>query len=739
MRAKNQKNYKRIKIQDQINADWFRTYLPYKMQYYKDFDFSVLRKIRARYRPGRDEKKKSWNDIIIMADTETSKSKPNPKKKLVKKKKSITYNVLQVEPVVNYVVAWTISLRAYNRNIATLYGHKPSEFTDCLKEMLSFLPGDETFLYFHNLSYDWCFLERFLIKEFGEPEHQLNVKSHYPLVIAWDKFILRDSLLLAQRGLEKWAEDMGVEHQKAVGMWDYEKIRLQSDDFTAEELLYIENDTLAGVECIQYTLDALSKNLSSIPLTATGIPRNEVRKRGKENKAHDEYFVKGTPDFDFQMILELLFHGGYSHGNRHLIGIIIRELMKCYDFKSSYPFWLICGKFPYGGWTETDDKPLEYILKFSKKYAFIFKCCIYGLDLKKGMPMPAVQVSKCLKTVNAIADNGRILSADYIEFYCNSVDINVIAYEYDMAAISRTEVRYSRQDYLPRWFTDYVFQCFKEKEETDKDKDPVNYSIRKAKVNSLYGMCAQKPVKDDIVQNYEDGTYDTIEMDPDESYQYMKEKYEEWCGQYHNVMLYTTGIWCTSLAQKALFELGRCCKTWVYSDTDSIYGYGWNVEKIERYNNKVKNMLISRGYGAVINAKGEESWLGIADLDKDGIQEFVTLGAKRYAYRDSKGELKITVAGVPKKGAECLKNDISNFKVGTIFAGSTTGKKMHSYIITPEIYTDDKGNEIGNSIDLNPCDYLLDSTDRFTDEDFNALFDEEIIEEVDVYAFGADE
>ena len=97
------------------------------------------------------------------------------------------------------------------------------------------------------------------------------------------------------------------------------KFRLQSDKFTAEEQIYIEHDTLAGVECIQCTLDALSKNLSSIPLTATGIPRNEVRKRGKENKAHDEYFVKGTPDFDFQMILN------YSsmaviHGNRHLIG-----------------------------------------------------------------------------------------------------------------------------------------------------------------------------------------------------------------------------------------------------------------------------------------------------------------------------------------------------------------------------------------------------------------------------------
>ena len=90
------------------------------------------------------------------------------RRNLLRKKKSITYNVLQVEPVVNYIVAWTISPGPIIGTFATLYGHKPSEFTDCLKEMLSFLPGDETFIYFHNLSYDWGFLDRFLIKEFGE-------------------------------------------------------------------------------------------------------------------------------------------------------------------------------------------------------------------------------------------------------------------------------------------------------------------------------------------------------------------------------------------------------------------------------------------------------------------------------------------------------------------------------------------------------------------------------------------
>ena len=35
--------------------------------------------------------------------------------------------------------------------------------------------------------------------------------------------ILRDSLILAQRKLEKWCIDLDVEHKKAVGLWDYNK------------------------------------------------------------------------------------------------------------------------------------------------------------------------------------------------------------------------------------------------------------------------------------------------------------------------------------------------------------------------------------------------------------------------------------------------------------------------------------------------------------------------------------
>ena len=64
---------------------------------------------------------------------------------------------------------------------------------------------------------------------------------------------IRDSLMLAQKKLEKWAQDLQVEHQKATGKWNYNKFRNQDCSFNKNELEYIEHDTLAAVECLEKT------------------------------------------------------------------------------------------------------------------------------------------------------------------------------------------------------------------------------------------------------------------------------------------------------------------------------------------------------------------------------------------------------------------------------------------------------------------------------------------------------
>ena len=110
---------------------------------------------------------------------------------------------------------------------------------------------------------------------------------------------------------------------------------------------------------------------------------------------------------------------------------------------------------------------------------------------------------------------------------------------------------------------------------------------------------------------------------------------------------------------------------------------------------------------------------------KDEYLEFITLGAKRYCGRcleDNK--LHITVSGVPKSGAQCLNDNIYNFRKGMIFSGKITGKKTHTYFYN-DIYTDENNNEIGDSIDLSQCDYLLDSIED--SENWESLFNEEVI------------
>ena len=184
--------------------------------------------------------------------------------------------------------------------------------------------------------------------------------------------------------------------------------------------------------------------------------------------------------------------------------------------------------------------------------------------------------------------------------------------------------------------------------------------------------------------------------------------YEKYLGKYSSILNYAIGVWVTSYAMFALFELSECLDPdglWLYSDTDSIYGLGWIPEKVDEFNERQKKRLKKAGYGAVVK-DGREYWPGVAELD--GVyKEFKGLHSKCYAVRKQSGELKITVAGVPKKGVVSLKNDLANFHDGFIFKGEESGKLTHFYIYRPDAYIDEKGIEWGNSVDLHACDYEI--------------------------------
>lgn len=226
-------------------------------------------------------------------------------------------------------------------------------------------------------------------------------------------------------------------------------------------------------------------------------------------------------------------------------------------------------------------------------------------------------------------------------------------------------------------------------------------------------MCVQRPVPITINENYETGEF-TVDETID-----IEQEYEKYKKRSTNVLLYQWGVWTTSAGARNLFELGNCVYgakngIWLYSDTDSCYGVNWNKTKLRQYNAKCKAKLKANGYGPVLH-NGREYWLGIAELD--GIySEFKEIHAKCYCGRSvDDNELHITVAGVPKDGVKVLNDNIDNFRPGLVFPGNVTGKKTYTYFFNEDIHIDKNGNEIADSIDMSPCDYLLNSVYTYED------------------------
>lgn len=679
----------------------------YSMQHWDDFDYSLFKHIVTKYRSNKS--RTSYSDVIIMADTETSKKKDHVKKD-------------------NHICAWSIAFRAFGRNLVTLWGQSPRDLCECIGRVRENLEGDQIYIYWHNMSYDWVFTRRFMFEKFGFPEDQLNTKPLYPINIKWSNgIIFKDSLCLAQRSLDKWAKDLQVKTTKAKGLWDYTKYRNQSDILSEDELTYIEHDVLAGVECIDVTKAILHKTLSSLPLTATGIVRGEARNEGRAHHAHDWFLRIQPKDYYIQQILEAVFHGGYTHANRYAVDFVW-TWAECKDFSSSYPYVVLTEKFPAEQFWPVQRKMTPKEIFQNTDYAFIFKITATGVDLKNGKdPMPMLSFAKCQSSLNAITDNGRIISADFIEIYMNEVDFKLFydQYKWDEGSLEISECYAAFKDYLPEWLTGYVWERYRLKTEL-KGVDPVLYQIEKGKLNaSAFGMMVQRPVKEQIKEAYENITigegfnkeeYKSGECYIDESFDPEKE-YEKFLNNRNSFLPYPVGIYITSYAQRNLFELSKCVpegETHLYSDTDSVYATGFNETKVKAYNEKCIEKLNARGFKGVMY-KDKLYYPGVAE-DDGTYMHFKTLHSKCYCKRHfvAKGDnfvmgddLEITVAGVPKAGKKSLKNNINEFKTYFCFPGTDSGKLQHSHIFVDHIYTDVDGNLTGDSIDLTPCDYII--------------------------------
>ena len=122
----------------------------YTYDYYLNRDYDILRNVLTRRRNG-SKAKTTYSEAWIMLDTETSRSEPLKKGFLGR-----------YQPSENYIVAFTCSIRIFEKNVCTLRGSKPSELCHMLKLIREHIPGDRVYIFVHNLAYDWQFIRRFL-------------------------------------------------------------------------------------------------------------------------------------------------------------------------------------------------------------------------------------------------------------------------------------------------------------------------------------------------------------------------------------------------------------------------------------------------------------------------------------------------------------------------------------------------------------------------------------------------
>ena len=609
--------------------------------------------------------------------------------------------------------------------LATYYCHTITElfvFLDRLQNHFSDTQNKRMIIYVHNLSYDYVFLRNRLIENYGYPINSLAVKTHKYVSMDFGFYEFRDSYILTQKSLAKLTADEEVEIEKAVGFWDYSKLRSPHSFRSDKEKFYVNVDTISLCLALRSVMNSRKVNTGNCPLTSTGFIRNEARRRSRiirEGKKWRNKFQELSLSFEDYCFLEKVFHGGYTHANRYYIGEILYNL-KSFDFASSYPSVLLYKKFPMTPF-KRGNFTIKQILETMENYAYFGTLVMKNVRFKTDEAMPSIAKAKCeIISKDAIIDNGRVISADMIviPFSDPDLDIYLQYYDYDYANIK--DVRYAKKDYLPDWFREFVQELYFNKC-TLKEEDPTNYAISKSYINAMYGMLAQKIMREIIEEKYEDCEWETTNQ--------TEEDFAKYYSNRNSFLPYQWAIWVTAYAQHNLFKLGKCCKEWVYSDTDSCKGFDWDLDAVNRYNAEIKKTAEKVGFG-IVNYDGKEFIIGQAEdeTDKHIITEFKTLGCKRYCYRqtDKKGKdrLHLTVAGVPKIAVAELKNDINNFGKGFIFHGilednedyKGSNKMRPEYHINNDIkYIDILGEkvEVGSFINLKYVDYILDQTLEF--------------------------
>lgn len=593
------------------------------------------------------------------------KPKGNPQKKGGKKTYinavcafDIESTTLPGDQAIMYV--WQMQLEDF-----TVMGRTWDEFLTFSTE-LSTKAGERTLvIWVHNLSYEFQFLQG--IYHF-RPDDVFAVKSRKILKCTMHGNLeFRCSYLQTNMSLDAFTKKMGCEVRKLTGTFNYHKIRYPDTELSEDEIAYCVNDVRSLVEALKIEMASEDDNLCTIPLTSTGYVRRQAKKAIRTSYGFHSWIRDQLPDYALYDVLREAFRGGNTHASRFYSGEILKDVHSI-DRSSSYPDVLVNCKFPISRFRYRAGMEFERLRKEIRTAhkAAVFRIRFQDIHLiDEFYPCPYLSRDKCRNYSEMLCDNGRVLTAEYLETTLTDIDLEIIDSQYTWKHAMIWDVYTARYGYLPQPFRDLINYYYRQKTLLKGVPDQALYYDKfKARINALYGMAAQDPVKDMIVYNPDlPELYALAGEDPSE----LLEKYNR-----KAFLSYSVGVWTTAHARRELQEMiDLAGLQFVYADTDSVKYVG-SLDYSE-YNARIMERSISNGAYAD-DPSGVRHYMGIYEHDAD-YEQFITLGAKKYAYVID-GKCHVTVSGVDKrKGGEELQQagGLEKFKPGFTFvlAGGT--------------------------------------------------------------------
>lgn len=484
--------------------------------------------------------------------------------------------------------------------------------------------------------------------------------------------------------------------QKLVGDLDYTKIRIPFiTPIENTELNYCINDVAILSELTEKAFELYIEKGKKIPLTQTGIVRDEIIDNFAPNPAvksriYDENKpLIGTQE-QYYIWRKYVYSGGLTHSNFYYVGDIVHNIT-CYDLTSAYPWALNTKYYPAGDIVTVDIHDSDAVKQAFKHRHYFCKVTLTKLESKS--THSTLSMHKVLNMQNQIIDNGRIYSADSVTLYVNEIDLK------NLKAIYKYENYYIHELYyftksvrVPRKILQVMNSWYKKKtilkpltaaiHKHDKDyaENVKEYKRLKALINSVYGM-------------FVTSLYD-IETIWDTSEKAVKDSKRTWEKASNTLFNPWYGYYCTAYVRERLIEcISKFPESIIQYDTDSIYCLP--NDELNSYITDINDRILTENKKMI----NEIECMDLGLWDNDGFyKNFIALGSKRYVGEYENGDLKITFAGASESDikSECARLNMNIFdyiKKFSITENMSTKKGAYHFKGTYSAYvTDYLGN-----------------------------------------------